>query len=173
MNTARHTCNYSQFSKLLIEDTHSFRGHVCRISTQSQQKKYIKFFFPKTKYLLIWTLPKSAVQISEWNSVCVLEPNPGQYLSENLSHQNSVFLSNKSRCNASLISTLIGKLIPLLRKIVPDLEMIHYWTHYPASQYRNSIATRNFLVARHHETTWKQVMERGHAALSEEWQSVR
>ena len=49
MDTARHTFNYSQFSKLLIEDPHSFRGHVCRISTQFQQKKYIKIFFPENK----------------------------------------------------------------------------------------------------------------------------
>ena len=49
MDTARHTCNYSQFSKLLIEDPHSFRGHVCRISTQFQQKKYIKHFVPENK----------------------------------------------------------------------------------------------------------------------------
>ena len=139
----------------------------------SSRKNISNILSPKTKYILIWTLLKSAVQTSKRNSVCVLEPNPGQYLSENLSHQSSVFLSNESRCNASFVSTLIGKLIPLLRKIVPDLEMIHYWNHSPASQYRNSIAMRNCLVARHHETTWKQVMERCHAALSKEWQSVR
>ena len=49
MDTARHTCNYSQFNKLLIKDTHSFRGHVCRLFTQFQQKKYIKHFVPENK----------------------------------------------------------------------------------------------------------------------------
>ena len=134
----------------------------------SSRKNISNIFSLKTKYKLTRTLLKSAVQISERNSVCLLEPNPGQYLSENLNHQSSVFLSNESRCNASFVSTLIEKLIPLLRKIVPDLEMIHYWNHSPASQYRNSIATRRCLVARYHETSWKQVMERGHAALSKE-----
>ena len=40
-----------------------------------------------------------------------------------------------------ILSTLIGKLVPLLEEIlemVPNLETAHYWTDSPTSQYRRS-----------------------------------
>ena len=48
-----------------------------------------------------------------------------------------MFVSNESRHDATFVFTLIGKLIPLLKEIVPNLKMVHYWTDSPTSQYRN------------------------------------
>ena len=56
--------------------------------------------------------------------------------SEESSHKSFVFSSNESR-NDAILSTLTGKLVPLLKEVVPDLEMVHYWTDSPTSQYRN------------------------------------
>ena len=39
-----------------------------------------------------------------------------------------MFVSNESRNDATFVFTLIGKLVPLLKEIVPNLKMVHYWT---------------------------------------------
>ena len=57
--------------------------------------------------------------------------------SEESSHKSFVFISNESRHDAIFVYTLIGKLLPLLKEVVPNLEMLHYWTDSPTSQYRN------------------------------------
>ena len=53
------------------------------------------------------------------------------------SHQSFVFVSSESHHDATFIYTRISKVISLLKEIVPNLEMIHYWTDSPTSQYRN------------------------------------
>ena len=57
--------------------------------------------------------------------------------SEESSQNSFVFISNESRHDAIFVYTLVGKLVPLLKEVVPDLEMVHYWTDSPTSQYRN------------------------------------
>ena len=63
-------------------------------------------------------------------------------------HQSFVFVSSESHHGATFIYTLIGKLVPLLKEIVPNLEMIHYCTDSPTSQYRNKTI---FKVISYHE----------------------
>ena len=53
------------------------------------------------------------------------------------SHKSFVFISNESRHDAMFVYIIIGKLVLLLKEIVPYLEMVHYWTNSPTSQYRN------------------------------------
>ena len=74
-----------------------------------------------------------------------------------------VFLSSESHHDATFIYTLVGKLVPLLKEIVPNLKMIHYWTDSPTSQYRNKTI---FKVIYHEEyfnckASWNY-MEAGH-----------
>ena len=74
-----------------------------------------------------------------------------------------VFLSSESHHDATFIYTLVGKLVPLLKEIVPNLKMIHYWTDSPTSQYRNKTI---FKVIYHEEylnckASW-DYMEAGH-----------
>ena len=57
--------------------------------------------------------------------------------SEESSHKSFVFISNASRHDAIFVYTLIGKLVPLLKEVVPNWEMLHYWTDSPRRQYRN------------------------------------
>ena len=60
--------------------------------------------------------------------------------SEESSHKSFVFISNESHHDAIFVYILIGKLVPLLKEVVPNLEMVHYWTDSPISQYRNRTA---------------------------------
>ena len=64
------------------------------------------------------------------------------------SHQSFVFVSSESRHDATFIYTLISKLVPLLKEIIPDLKMIHYWTDSPISQCRNKTI---FKIISYHE----------------------
>ena len=80
------------------------------------------------------------------------------------SHQNFVFVSSEFHHDTTFIYTLIGKLVPLLKEIVPNLEMIHYCTDPPTSQYRSKTI---FKVISYHEeyfnckASWNY-MEAGH-----------
>ena len=75
-----------------------------------------------------------------------------------------VFVSSESHDYATFIYTLIGKLNPLLKEIVPNLEMIYYWADSRTSQYRNKTI---FKVISYHEeyfnckASWNY-MEAGH-----------
>ena len=55
--------------------------------------------------------------------------------SEESSHKSFVFISNESHHDAIFVYTLIGKLVPLLKEVVPNLEIVHYWTDFPTSHY--------------------------------------
>ena len=55
--------------------------------------------------------------------------------SEESSHKSFLFISNESRHDPIFVYTLTGKLVPLLKEVVPNLERVHYWTDSPTSQY--------------------------------------
>ena len=88
-------------------------------------------------------------------------------------HQSFMFVSNEPHHDANFVFTLIGKLIPLLKEIVPDLKMVHYWTDSPTSQYRKNtifkilVVMMNILVAVLHGIIWNLVMAKDHVTLSE------
>ena len=42
------------------------------------------------------------------------------------SHRSFVFVSKEARHDATFVFTVIGKLVPLLKEIVPNLKMLHY-----------------------------------------------
>ena len=82
------------------------------------------------------------------------------------SHQSFVFVSSESHHDATFIYTLINKVISLLKEIVPNLEMIHYWTDSPTSQYRNKTIFKvisyheEISTAKYHGIIWKLVTEK-------------
>ena len=75
-----------------------------------------------------------------------------------------MFISNESCHDAIFVYTLIGKLVPLLKEVVPDLEMVDYWTDFPSSQYRNRTIFK--IISCHKEyfgvTASSDFMEAGH-----------
>ena len=84
--------------------------------------------------------------------------------SEESGHKSFVFISNESCHDAIFIYTLIDKLVPLLKEVVPNLEMMHYWTDSLTSQYRNCTIFK--IISCHKEyfsitASWN-FMEAGH-----------
>ena len=41
--------------------------------------------------------------------------------------------------NASMVSAIITKTVQTIKALVPDLNMVHFWTDSPSSQYRNKL----------------------------------
>ena len=59
-----------------------------------------------------------------------------------------MYVSNKKSQNAPTIYTILQKLVPTLRELVPSTKVIHYWTDSPTSQYHNK---NIFYIIAHHE----------------------
>ena len=56
--------------------------------------------------------------------------------SEESSYKSFAFISNVSHYDAIFVYKLIGKLVPLL-KVIPNLEIVNYWTNSLTIQHRN------------------------------------
>ena len=159
----------------MIRDVHSFRGHVNRVYTQFKQQKFLKENLPDNHVYIHMDFAEDyrcrsqeEIQSACWSPTQVtIHPVVMYYRKrgeKDNSHQSFVFVSNESRHDATFIYTLISKLVPLLKEIIPDLKRIHYWTDSPISQYRNKTI---FKIISYHEeyfncrASWNY-MEVGH-----------
>ena len=144
MKMISQTHSYLQFSDILITDVHSFRGHVNRVYTQFKQQKFLKENLPDNHVYIHVDFAEDyrcrsqeEIQSAYWSPTQVtIHPVVMYYRKrgkKDNSHQSFVFVSNESRHDATFIYTLISKLVPLLKEIIPDLKMIHYWTDSPIS----------------------------------------
>ena len=147
------TLSHAQFKALLRKDTLTFRSHVSRIGTQFKEQKYLTENLPPNHVYIHMNFAEdhlcrsqNEIQSAHWSPtqvtihpVVIYFKQPGAQKS---SHRSFVFVSNESRHDATLVFTLIGKLIPLLKEIVQNLTMVHYWTDSPTSQYRNKTTSR-------------------------------
>ena len=159
MKMVLQTHPYLQLKDILMKEIHSFRSHVNRVYTQFKQQKNLKENLPDNHVYIHMDFAEdyrcrsqNEIQSVYWSPTQVtIYPVVMYYKNrrekEN-SHQSFVFVSSESHHDATFIYTLIGKLVPLLKEIVPNLEMIHYWTHSPTSQYRNKTI---FKVSSYHE----------------------
>ena len=89
-----------------------------------------------------------------------------------------MFISNESRHVAIFVYTLIGKLVPLLKEVVPNFEMLYYCTDSPTSQYRNRtifqiISRQNILASRPHGFLWRLAVGKVRVIPSEAWLNER
>ena len=142
------TLSHAQFNALLGKDTLTFRSHVSRIGMQFKEQKYLKENLPPNHVYIHMDFAEdyrcrsqNEIQSAYWSPtqvtihpVVIYFKQPGAQKS---SHRSFVFVSNESHHDATFVFTLIGRLILLLKEIVPNLKMVHYWTDSPASQYRN------------------------------------
>ena len=146
MKMITQTINHAQFKVLLQKDTATFHSHINRIAGQFREQKYLKENLrPNHVYIhMDFTEDyrcrlQNEIQYAYWLPTQVtIHPVMMYYKTQNseeTSHKSFVFISNESRHDAIFAYTLIGNLVPLLKEVVPDLEMVHYWTDSPTSQY--------------------------------------
>ena len=162
---------YLQFKDILMKEVHSFLSHVSKGYTQFKQQKNLKENLPDNHVYIHMGFAEdyrfrsqNEIQSAYWSPtqvtihpVVMYYKNRGE--KEN-SHQSFVFVSSESHHDATFIYTLIGKLVPLLKEIVPNLEIIHYWTDLPTSQTgtkpfsKLSVTIRNTSTAKYHGIIW-------------------
>ena len=137
MKMITRTVSHAQFKALLQKDTATFRSHISRIAKQFREQKYLEENLPPNHVYIIMDFnedyrrrSQNEIQSAYWSPTQVtIHPVVMYYKTRNSeeSSQNSfVFISNESRHDAIFVYTLVGKLVPLLKEVVPDLEMVHY-----------------------------------------------
>ena len=176
MKMITQTISHGQFKALLLKDTVTFRSHINRIAAQFKEQKYLKENLPPNHVYIHMDFAEdyrcrsqNEIQSAYWSQTQVTIHPVVMYFkkqgSEECNHHKSfVFISNESRHDATFIYTLIGKLVPQLKQVVPNLEMMHYWTDSPTSQYRNKTIFK--IISCHEEyfgvmASWNY-MEAGH-----------
>ena len=183
MKLVLQTHLYLQFQDILIKEVHSFRSRVNRVYTQFKEQKNLKENVPDNHVYIHMDFAEDCrcksqneIQSAYWSTthvtihpVVMYYKNRGE---KGHSHQSFVFISSESHHDTTFIYTLIGKLVPLFKEIVPNLEMIHFWTDSQTSQYRNkkpfsklSATMSNISTAKHHRIIWKVITKKSRAIL--------
>ena len=183
MKLVSQTHPYLQFKDILIKEVHLFRSRVNRVYTQFKQQKNLKENVPDNHVYIHMDFAEdyrcksqNEIQSAYWSTtqvtihpVVMYYKNRGEKVN---SHQSFVFISSESHHDTTFIYTLIGKLVPLFKEIVPNLEMIHFWTDSQTNQYRNkkpfsklSATMSNISTAKHHRITWNVITKKPHAIL--------
>lgn len=86
-------------------------------------------------------------------------------------HKNFIFVSDHNAI--AVFTNFLKKLVPEMKKILPDLKVVHYWSDSPSSQYQNKYIID---FVRHHTDifgqvqdviTWSPVMGKDHVTILE------
>ena len=67
---------------------------------------------------------------------------------QKLDHRSFVIVSYEMSHSSTTVHAILNKIIPLLKQMNTQTEMIHYWTDGPTSQYRNKLI---FLTVAYHK----------------------
>ncbi|XP_071479520.1 uncharacterized protein [Diadema antillarum] len=148
-----------EFSECFLTETIEFRQHVERVKAQYEAIRNCKEKLGEDECLIQMDfaenyvcVPLEEVQSGYWNQEGVtLHPMVMYYRDEggSLKHHSFVAVSDDKGHNASTILAIIKDLIPRVKKVIPDVKRIHYWTDSPTAQYRNK--TIFSLVSDHHK----------------------
>ena len=134
------------FLALMKEEIVEFMDHVERVKNQYNQVKQLKEILPSNQAMVQMDFAEDykcqsqdEIQSAHWNATQVtLHPTVVYYKEENtLEHKSFVFVSDEPAHNASTVFAILKKLVPEIKNIVPNLDMVHYRTDSPTSQYRN------------------------------------
>ena len=148
MKMITQTISQAQFKALLQKDAPTFRSHISRTAAQFREQEYLKENLPPNHVYIYMDFAKdyrctsqNEMQSAYWSPTQVtIHPVVMYYKTQNSeesSNKSFAFISNESRHDAIFAYTIIGKLVPLLKEVVPNLGMVHYWTDSAISQYRN------------------------------------
>ena len=119
------------------KDTPRFRSHISRTAAQFREQEYLKENLPPNHSTFIWILPKiigahrkvrSSLPIGhQLRSLSILLLcTIKRKIQKKAVTKAFVFISNESRHDAIFAYTIIGKLVPLLKEVVPNLGMVHF-----------------------------------------------
>jgi hypothetical protein len=152
----------------------SFREHVQRMTSQYNAIRQLRENLPKNQVTAQMDFAENyscghleeeqsayfeKTQITVHPVVVHLDNEEGERC-----HKSYVMVTNERSHNAIAVLSFMKKLIVELKLLLPDLEMIHYLTDSPTSQYRNRLILN--VIAHHQQlfgvpASW-QYFEAGH-----------
>ena len=151
-NHARRVTEQYQQMKLLkdtMPSTHVTvqldfaENYVCQFGEEVQSAYYSKSQVTIHPAVIIYKKPEEGnVQSQSEHSGLLDEREEGNMQAESeqkpvLLHKSIVIVSDETAHTAATIFAFLKELVPKVQKVVPDVEVIHYLSDSPTSQYRN------------------------------------
>lgn len=142
--------------KLQMEQQYKeFLQHVSGVKTQYTAIRETKADLPPNVILVHMDFAENftcsnadEVQSAYWNSTAVtILLVVVYYRKEELEHRNFIFVSDVTNHHSTAVYTILKKLVPESKSLLPDLKVVHYWTDSPSSQYSNKYI---FDIVQHH-----------------------
>lgn len=159
MKVVSMTMTKEQFLQYMKQQINDFTEHVYRVRRQYGESMKIKSNLAVDEVVVTMDFAENyackslnEIQSAYWNQNAVtLHPVVLYYKNEcgELKHKSMVVVSDEMGHNSSTVLTFIDRVVPEVKKYVPTVKKIHYYTDSPTSQYRNKTIFR--VVANHEE----------------------
>ncbi|KAK6168588.1 hypothetical protein SNE40_019788 [Patella caerulea] len=137
----------STFIDLVITQTTDFKDHSFRVGKQYNKIKKLKENLPQHQFIIQMDFAENyncksvkEIQSAYWNQTSVtLHPVVAYYRNTigELCHTIYVVVSDELGHSSTTVHAFLDILIPEIKLIDPDVDIIHYWTDSPTSQYCN------------------------------------
>ena len=142
------TMKRDEFLKFMEEQIKDFTQHVYRVRRQYEECLNIKQNLPKDEVIIQMDFAENysckgvdEIQSAYWNQTGVtLHPVVIYHKdddSDDMKHESRVIVSDEMSHNSSVVLTFVDCIIPEIKKNIPNLRKVHYYTDSPTSQYRN------------------------------------
>ena len=137
-----------EFISYIVNQKCEFTEHVDRLKTQYAQIRLLKQNLPQDHAVVHMDFKENyacrnvdEIQSAYFNQTCVtLYPVVVYYTGdEQLKHSSIVLISDTLAHNAASVAAFLDTVVFEVRRIVPYVKVIHYWTDSPTSQYRNKL----------------------------------
>ena len=137
-----------EFINKLETQTNEFKEHVERVKRQYDESRNLKANLNSSSAILQMDFAENyqcksmdETHSAYWNKTSVtLHPIVVYFQSgSTLKHKSFVVVSDTSLHSASTVLLFLDEILPEVKAPVPDLELCHYWTDSPTSQYRNKL----------------------------------
>lgn len=134
---------YETYMKMQYSE---FLEHVQRVKAQYNSIRQLKENLPEQELVVHLDFAENftccnadEIQSAYWNSMAVMRHPVVVYFKNvnDLQHKSYIYVSSVASHNSTAVYTILKKLVPDLKALIPNLKMIHYWTDSPSSQYRN------------------------------------
>ena len=148
MKIVQSEMSINDFIDHLEKQTKDFEEHVDRMKTQYEQIRYLKQNLPNHELIIHMDFAENyscksvdEPQGSYWNQISVtLHPIVVYYHADNqeeLAHKSFVVVSDEMSHSASTVLSFLDAIMPEIKALDSEVQMIYYWTDSPSSQYRN------------------------------------
>ena len=148
--TKVQTSRNHEFISVMRKQISEFAEHVQRAKAQYAAIYTLKENLPQGHAMIQMDFAENCactsagqIQSTYWNSsVVTLHPVVTYFKDESntLQHKNFAYVSDELGHNFGTVYSFVKDIVKEIKGTVENLEMVHYWTDSPISQYRNKTA---------------------------------